>query len=92
MASPLKGPMLEGYSIGAWCPSLDGTGKPTAVAFSLQVKGLGDLVLRLKSPRAVDEMVALLLQYKKEVWPDAAQDGQNKHFGGFKPSEDNMTH
>lgn len=83
MGSPLMGPQLEGYTVGAWCPSTDGTGKPTAVALSLQVKGLGDLVLRLKSPRAVDEMVRLLLQYKGEVWPDNAPDGQTKHTGGF---------
>lgn len=79
MSNPLVGPRLEGYSIGSWCPSLDGTGKPTAVALTLQVSGLGDLVLRLKSPRAVDEMIQLLQQYKAEVWSDVAADGQHRH-------------
>lgn len=79
MSGPLKGPQLEGYSVGAWCPSLDGTGKPTAVAITLQVKGLGDLVMRLKSPERVDEMVRLLQQYKREVWPTPTTDGQHRH-------------
>lgn len=79
MAEPLKGPNLEGFSVGAWCPTPDGTGKPTAVAITLQVKGLGDLVMRLKSPERVDEMVRLLLQYKQEVWPKPATDGQHRH-------------
>ena len=80
--NPLVGPMIEGYDVGAWCPSTDGTGKPTAVAFSLKVRGLGDMVVRLKSPRAVDELVALLQKYKGEVWPDAASDGQHRHSSG----------
>ena len=79
MVKPLKGPILEGYSVGAWCPSLDGSGQPTAVAITLQVKGLGDLVMRLKSPERVDEMVQLLLQYKREVWPKPIKEGQNRH-------------
>ena len=79
MTKPLLGPTLQGYSVGAWCPTPDGSGKPTAVAISMQVKGMGDLVMRLKSPESVDEIVQLLLQYKQEVWPKPVTDGQHRH-------------
>lgn len=49
------------------------------VADALSHKGLGDLVCRLKSPERVDEIVRLLLQYKQEVWPKPATDGQHRH-------------
>lgn len=81
MANPLNGPALEGFTVGAWCPTPDGTGKPTAVAITIQVKGFGDLVMRLKSPERVDEMVDLLLQYKEEVWPQRVSDGSHRHPG-----------
>lgn len=75
----LLGPMVEGYSVGAWCPTQDGSGKPEAVAISFNVARIGDIVLRLKNPRAVDEMIRLLEEYKKEVWPDSeATDGQHR--------------
>lgn len=78
MQPSLMGPMVEGYSVGAWCPTSDGSGKPEAVGISFKLK-MGDIVLRLKSVRAVDEMIALLEQYKHEVWPDAtASDGQHR--------------
>lgn len=79
MGIKLEGYNLEGYSVGSWCPTPDGSGKPTAVAISLRVKGMGDLVVRLKSPKSVDEMVRLLLQYKQEVWPKPVTDGQHRH-------------
>lgn len=73
------GPNIQGLSVGSWCPSQDGTGKPTAVAINLQVQGIGDMVMRLKSPERVDEIVQLLLQYKNEVWPNPVTDGQHRH-------------
>lgn len=77
--SGLIGPQIEGITVGSWCPSQDGSGPPTAVAMTLQVKGFGDLVVRLKSPERVDEIIGLLEQYKKEVWPDSIRVGQHKH-------------
>ena len=78
MKESLMGPMVEGYSVGAWCPTPDGSGKPEAVAISFKVK-VGDIVLRLKSPRAVDEMIQLLQEYRNEVWPGSeANDGQHR--------------
>ena len=67
----LMGPNLLGYTVGGWCPTPDGSGPATAVGVSLEIEGLGDVVLRLKSPAAVDEMVQALLRHKRSVWPDA---------------------
>jgi hypothetical protein len=79
----LIGPKVNGYSVGSWCPTPDGSGKPVAVAISLDVSGIGDIVVRLKTPDAVDNMVQLLLKYKQEVWPEtvSANDGQHRYGG-----------
>ena len=69
MTNPLMGPTVEGFSVGAWCPSPDGSGKPTAVAITMKVKSVGDLVMRIKTPERVDEIIKLLTLYKEEVWP-----------------------
>lgn len=68
---PLIGLNLIDYTVGEWCPTPDGTGEPTAVAISLQVEGLGDVVLRLKSPQRVDELIQMLLRHKRGVWPES---------------------
>lgn len=69
---PLMGLSIDSYTIGSWCPSPDGTGKPEAVAISLKLNEFPcDLVLRLKSPSRVDELIQALLRHKRDVWPDA---------------------
>jgi len=70
---PLHGATIEEYTVGSWCPSNDGSGLPTAVALELKVDGLPPLVMRLKSAKAVDDMVAALLKHRRDVWPYAAQ-------------------
>lgn len=69
---PLMGLSIDSYHIGSWCPSPDGSGKPEAVALSLEIKDFpGELILRLKSPQRVDEMIQALLRHKRDVWPNA---------------------
>lgn len=75
LGTPLVGPNVESYTVGSWCPTPDGTGRPVAVALSLQVRLAGelvDLVVRLKSPERVDQMIQALLRHKRDVWPDAS--------------------
>lgn len=67
------GATIEGYTVGSWCPSQDGSGLPTAVAFELRVEGIPPLVMRLKSPSAVDDLIAALIKHRRDVWPYAAQ-------------------
>jgi hypothetical protein len=66
------GPNIESFTVGSWCPTSDGTGKPTAVAISMEVSGLGDLVMRIKSPQELDRIVQMLLRHKRDVWPEAS--------------------
>lgn len=73
---PLVGPAVTGYTVASWCPTPDGTGPATAVALVMETRlpvldAQCDIVLRLKSPRAVDEMVQALLRHKRDVWPES---------------------
>lgn len=68
---PLVGPEIESFTVGSWCPTPDGSGKPEAVAISIMVKGLGDVVMRIKSPMEVDRIIQMLLRHKRDVWPEA---------------------
>lgn len=64
----LLGPVVEGFTVGQWCQSRDGTGKPTAVAVVFNVRSLGDVVLRLHSRRAVDETIQALIEHRDAVF------------------------
>ena len=68
----LIGPQVESFTVGSWCPSDDGSGKPEAVSISIQVSGLGDLVMRIKSPMELDRIVQMLLRHKRDVWPESS--------------------
>lgn len=72
----LFGPTVTGYTVASWCPTPDATGPATAVAIvmntRLPVLDVDcDIVLRLKSPQRVDEMIQSLLRHKRDVWPDS---------------------
>jgi len=68
----LLGLQIESYHVGSWCPTPDGTGPAQAVAIGLKLKDLPhELILRLKSPERVDELIQLLLRHKRDVWPDS---------------------
>lgn len=71
----LDAPVLEAlYEVASWRPGPAGSeGKPTEVHLLLTSKTpVGKLftVLRIKSPRALNELVGLLLQYGQEVWDE----------------------
>ncbi|HEX4149577.1 MAG TPA: hypothetical protein VHY20_11345 [Pirellulales bacterium] len=68
---PLEGPDVESLTVGSWCPTPDGSGEPEAVAISIRIKCGHDVVWRLRSAPAVDEVIQMLLRHKREVWPDA---------------------
>jgi hypothetical protein len=72
----LHGLRINSYTVGDWSPSSDGPA--SAVGLSLNVSlGDGDvdmtcdLVMRLKTPDAVDTMIQSLLRHKRSVWPDS---------------------
>jgi hypothetical protein len=59
----------EGYSVQSWRPGPPRSGPPTQVhlVLSLPIED-AKLVLRLKSARALDELVGVLLNHRQEVW------------------------
>lgn len=71
---PLIGPNIESFTVGSWCPTLDGSGPATAVSISARTTMRGapmDIVIRIKSPMELDRVVQMLLRHKRDVWPDA---------------------
>jgi hypothetical protein len=70
----LVGPEIAGYTVADWCPDQEAKVPPEAVALILEMRLGGDavdIVMRLKSPQAVDTMIQALLRHKRSVWPDA---------------------
>lgn len=67
---------VKEYVVGSWCPSPDGSGPATAVSIQL-VTNVPDVTffMRLKSPAAVDEMIAALSRHRDDVWPKPAVSG-----------------
>lgn len=62
---------LQEYQVAEWVPGDNGIGKPEAVALRFMLGGSFDgveFMIRLKSRRAVNELVALLEQYRDRVW------------------------
>jgi hypothetical protein len=58
------------YDVYSWSPGKAGAGVPsTQVHLVLPVIAGVKVALRLKSARALDELVAVLLQHRKDVWP-----------------------
>lgn len=57
------------YRVCAWSPHpVPGVVPPTQVHFVLNVAGMSPMAVRLKSPRAVDDLISLLGEYRGEVW------------------------
>jgi hypothetical protein len=64
---------FEGYDVIEWIPGPDVEQKPTAVCVVLPADlprvGKVELMIRMKSRRAVDEMIAALQKHRDGVWP-----------------------
>lgn len=61
------------YGVGSWCPTPDGTGPAEAVVLHLKVHGpvgVQQFGLRLRTARAVDELIAMLERHRNDVWPE----------------------
>ncbi len=72
----LHGPNVLAYTVGDWHPTPDATGPAAAVGLAMHVewkKGEPpvDLVFRLNTPQAVDNLIQALLRHKRSVWPDS---------------------
>lgn len=62
---------LEGYTVAEWCPDQHAREPPTQVHLIVPVGRPVNhtLVIRLKSRRALDELVATLNKHGDSVWP-----------------------
>lgn len=62
----------EGYNVVEWHPTQDGTGPATAICLVLPFKVGGveaNIMMRLKSRRAADELIGILEKHRNSVWP-----------------------
>lgn len=64
---------LDGYHVYSWTPERGGRGKPEQVhvVFELEDPPL-NFFMAMKSPRALDELVAALLRHRNDVWPEGS--------------------
>jgi hypothetical protein len=58
----------HGYEVSSWRPGPPRSGPPTQVHILFPLAPGMKAVMRLKSARALDELVGVLLEYRKEVW------------------------
>lgn len=65
------GPNVKEFCVGSWCAEPNGEGPATAVAISIRLENGMDIVLRLKTPKRVDQIIQMLLRHKRDVWPEA---------------------
>jgi hypothetical protein len=60
----------HGYNVCSWRPGAPGSGPTTEVHILLPIAPGAKAIMRLKSARALDELVGVLLEYRREVWPN----------------------
>jgi hypothetical protein len=59
------------FGVGSWCPTPDGSGKPEAVVFHFKTREMEpvEFCLRLKTRKAVDNLIAMLIEHRDHVFP-----------------------
>lgn len=66
---------IDEVTVGSWCPTPDGSGPAEAVALQLVNDESGaSFFMRIKTPAAVDELIASLIRHRDDVWPDYESD------------------
>lgn len=63
---------VAGYGVAEWHPTLDGSGKPTALLLRLQLAGGNDgaeVVMRITSRAETNRLIAILERHRDNVWP-----------------------
>ncbi len=68
---PMYGPDVVSFTVGSWCPTPDGSGPAVAVAIAIELANGQHIVMRMKTPERVDEVIQMLLRHKRDVWPEA---------------------
>lgn len=63
---------VESLDVASWCPTPDASGPATQVHVIVRVPG-AELVMRLKSARAVQELIDALAEHRNYTWPEVTQ-------------------
>lgn len=62
---------VESTTVSSWTPLLDGAGRSTEVHVVFKLRDADAVVVtRLKSARAVNELIAALETHRNDVWGD----------------------
>lgn len=68
---------IEEYNVGSWCPTPDGSGKPTAVMLRLKIRldALTPLTvaMRFKTAGELRRFIGALSRHLADVWPEAME-------------------
>ena len=60
---------ITNISVNEWHPLPDGQGPPTQVHLLCQLAGVSHaMVMRFRSPKAVDELIVALITHRRSVW------------------------
>lgn len=70
---PVNPQKVDGYAVGSWCPTPDGSGKPTAVVLELDLPKVGKVVMRFKSAGELRRFIGALSRHLADVWPEALE-------------------
>jgi len=62
----------RGVTVASWCPTPEPTVPPVAVALVLELDGRVDVGMLLRTPEAVEQLIAALRRHRLEVWPMTA--------------------
>lgn len=63
---------VDGYDVGSWCPTPDGSGKPTAVQLTFDLP-IGKVSMRFKSAGELRRFIGALSRHLADVWPEALE-------------------
>ena len=77
---------VKEMGVAEWVPGPPGSGPPTMVVlhFAAQMPdgSLAQFGLRLKSPAAVNRLIAMLERHRNGVWPSGHQNAADVSLGG----------
>ena len=65
--------LVESYNVGSWCPTPDGSGKPTMVHLTIELPGIGMALIRFKTAGELRRFIGALSRHMFDVWPESME-------------------
>ena len=75
------------FEIYSWCPTPKPTVPPTQVHLHLPPIGHGRGVIRFKSPRTLDQLIAALQEHRRDVWGEPTEEDLERAKGLLRTIE-----